>query len=171
MLGIAGAIAILAINHREKWPTITIADLDAAAVRWSANGPADYDMDLVLAGMTHGTAHVEVRAGSVSKMLLNDHLTKEHTWENWSVPGLLSIIRRDLESCLVPKAGSGGTPGATAGLPSSEDNSVSNAKPESAQPVYPHGTFDAHYGYPAQYHRITPTGADAQWEVTKFEQK
>lgn len=60
ILGIGGAVTILAISHREKWPTITMADLDAAASRWSANAPANYDMDLALAGMTHGTAHVEV---------------------------------------------------------------------------------------------------------------
>lgn len=111
-------------------------------------------------------------------MLLNDRSTKEHTWENWSVPGLLSIIRRDLESCLVPKTDAGGTPEVADGQNSTstgslgrESNAASNPDANSIQPVYPHGTFDAHYGYPTQYHRITPTGADAQWEVTKFEPK
>ena len=96
-------------------------------------------------------AHVEVRDTRVTAMTLNGRPTKPHIWDNWSVPGLFAIIQRDLESCLVPKtiAGQGADTPAT-------------------QPVYPHGTFDAKYGYPAQYHRITPTGADAQWRVTSF---
>ena len=87
-------------------------------------------------------------------MTLNGRPTKPHIWDNWSVPGLFAIIQRDLESCLVPK----GTTGQSADAPAT-------------QPVYPHGVFDAKYGYPAQYHRITPTGADAQWRVTSFAPK
>jgi hypothetical protein len=38
-------------------------------------------------------------------------------------------------------------------------------------PIVPRGTFDPRDGHPQQYHRITPTGADAKWRVTKFEAK
>jgi hypothetical protein len=38
-------------------------------------------------------------------------------------------------------------------------------------PIVPRGTFDPRDGHPTQYHRITPTGADAMWRATKFEVK
>jgi hypothetical protein len=158
MLGSAVSIAIgaviLAIALRGPLPQFGFPELDAAVEKWSANGPASYDMDLELKGMNPGTAHVEVRGGQVTAMTLNGRPTKQHLWDDWAVPGLLAIIRRDLESCLVPKA----------------SPETRNSQTE-AQPVYPHGLFDAKYGYPAQYHRITPTGADAQWRVTRFELK
>jgi hypothetical protein len=152
--GIVLALVVLAVARRERLPTIGFDQLDAGAGRWAANGPASYDMDLELTGINPGQAHVEVRDAKVTAMTLNGHPTKPHIWDNWSVPGLLTIIRRDLESCLVPKGAAG---------------ERANAPP--AQPVYPHGVFDAKYGYPAQYHRITPTGADALWRVTKFATK
>jgi hypothetical protein len=149
--GIVLSLVVLAVARRERLPQIGFADLNAATERWAANGPHDYDMDLELTGINPGTAHVEVRDARVTAMTLNGRPTKPHIWDNWSVPGLFAIIQRDLESCLVPNA--------TAGQP---------ADAPATQPVYPHGTFDAKYGYPAQYHRITPTGADAQWRVTSL---
>ncbi len=156
-----GAV-VLAVARREPLPKFGFDELNAATQRWAAHGPADYDMDLELTGINPGTAHVEVRGGRVTDMTLNGRPTKPHIWDNWSVPGLFAIIQRDLESCLVPKSG---TPGADA------SGSPQGAGASGSQPVYPHGLFDPHYGYPAQYHRITPTGADAQWRVTKFQPK
>jgi hypothetical protein len=154
LLGLAAAAAVLAIARRDPLPPFGFDELNAAAQRWEANGPRDYDMDLELTGINPGVAHVEVRQGKVTAMTLNGRPTKQHLWDDWAVPGLFAIIRRDLESCLVPKP----APGQSADAPA-------------PQPVYPHGLFDPHYGYPAQYHRITPTGADAQWKVTRFEVK
>lgn len=151
LAGIVLSLVVLAVAHREPLPTIGFEQLDAATQRWAANGLSNYDIDLQLTGVNPGTAHVEVRDAKVMAMTLNGHATKPHLWDDWAVPGLLAIIRRDLESCLVPKAAAG-----------------ESANPPATQPVYPHGTFDAKYGYPAQYHRITPTGADAQWRVTSF---
>ena len=152
LAGLVLSLVVLAVSCREPLPTFGFDELNAAVERWAAHGPANYEMDLELTGINPGVAHVEVRdTGKVTAMTRNGRPTKPHLWDNWSVPGLFAIIRRDLESCLVPK----GAPGQSAEAPAT-------------QPVYPHGTFDAKYGYPVQYHRITPTGADVQWRVTSF---
>jgi hypothetical protein len=153
-MGILVGAVILVLAWREALPQFGFDELNAAEERWGANGPKDYEMDLELTGINPGRAHVAVRSGQVTAMTLNDRPTKQHLWDDWAVPGLFAIIRRDLESCLVPKAAAG-----------------QSADASGVQPVYPHGLFDAKYGYPAQYHRITPTGADAQWRVTRFEVK
>lgn len=144
LLGIALAAILLALVLRgERLPQVTLDILNAAAQRWTKNGPKEYDLDVELSGVNPGVAHIEVRTGEVTTMTLNGRPTAPHTWDNWSVPGLLSIIRRDLEVCMAAKPG------------------------DPSAPV-PRGEFNPQYGYPVRYHRVTQTGADAKWRITGF---
>src|SRR5262245_7843556 len=155
LTAIAAVLALVAFLRRERLPPITMDDVDAAAKRWNTNGPADYNLDMELSGVNPGTVHVEVRHNEVVDMTLNGHTTRQHLWDDWSVPGLLAVVRRDVEVCM---------PAVNADAQKKDPNNP-------APPVLPRGLFDPHYGYPSQYHRITPTGADAQWRATKFEPK
>jgi len=144
ILGVGVAIGVLAMVLRgEQLPQVTFETLNAAAERWTKNGPKDYDLDLELSGVNPGVAHIEVRGGEVTAMMHNGRPTAPHIWDNWSVPGLLGIIRRDLEECMAPKPG------------------------DPTAPV-PRAEFDPKYGDPVRYHRVTQTGADAKWHVTVF---
>ncbi|HEY2881807.1 MAG TPA: hypothetical protein VGJ15_05225 [Pirellulales bacterium] len=142
------AIAVAIVIFRgEMLPAITPEILAAAEGHWKTSGPANYDLDLVQTGVNPAAYHVEVRHGDVVAMTRDGHPTRENTWEYWSVPGLLSVIRRDLEVCMAPQ-------------PAGQQ-----------QPAIPRGTFEAKLGYPLAYHRVTPTGADAKWQILKFEAK
>ncbi len=189
-IAIVGTIAIVVSMRAKELPPITFEILDAAVSRWSANGPADYDMDIEQSGVNPALYHVEVRHGNVVAMTMNNRPTPPHTWDDWSVPGLFTIIRRDLEVCMAPhtvatgpnqtlSSGRGQGEGdssksATAGLSSSvsgEQRLADRTASPQPEPVVPRGLFDPQLGYPTQYHRVTPTGADAKWRITKFTAK
>jgi hypothetical protein len=164
VLGSAGSIfgiLIVMAMRGERLPEITMEILDAAAAKWAANGPADYDLDIQQSGINPGAIHVEVRKGEVTAMTLNGNPTRQHLWDDWSVPGLFGVIRRDVEVCM---------PDVNKKLSAKSESGESGvaAKPDI---VVPRGTFDAKYGYPIKYHRVTPTGADAEWRVTKIQAK
>jgi hypothetical protein len=159
VIGVAGILALLALLRRESLPPITIVDVNAAAARWADNGPADYDMDLEQTGVNPGQIHVEVRRGQVTVMTLNGHPTRQHLWDDWSVAGIFAIIRRDVEVCM-PELNAKANHQATAENQAAAESSI--------PPVLPRGLFDPRDGHPLQYHRITPTGADANWHMIKF---
>ncbi len=92
-------------------------------------------------------------------MTLNGHPTRQHLWDDWSVPGLLAIIRRDVEVCM-PDLNKKAQQKAAA--------DSQNGPTEFVAPILPRALFDPHDGHPLQYHRITPTGADANWRVLQF---
>jgi hypothetical protein len=158
VIGIAGILALLALLRRESLPPITIVDVNAAAARWTDHGPSDYDMDLEQTGVNPGQIHVEVRRGQVTAMTLNGHPTRQHLWDDWSVPGIFAIIRRDVEVCM---------PDLNARVQQKAAADSQNLE-GSVPPILPRGLFDSHDGHPIQYHRITPTGADANWRVVQF---
>ncbi len=158
----AAILTLVALSRRESLPPINLADVDAAVQRWADHGPADYDLDLEQTGVNPGRVHVEVRHGQVTAMTLNGHPTRQHLWDDWSVPGLLAIIRRDVEVCM-PDLNKKAQQKAAA--------DSQNGSSEFVATIFPRGLFDPHDGHPLQYHRITPTGADATWRVLKFEPK
>jgi len=153
LLAILAATILVAIARRERLPEITMGELDAAVARWAANGPRDYDLDIEQTGINPGNFHVKVRGGDVTDMQRDGRTTRQHLWDDWSVPGLFSVIRRDVEACMP------------------ELNAKAKAGNPDGPPIVPRGTFDPRDGHPTQYHRITPTGADAMWRATKFEVK
>jgi hypothetical protein len=159
VVAVAGIIAVLALTRREPLPLIAMNDVDSAAACWSKNGPASYDLDMQQTGINPGAIHVEVRRGQVTAMTLNGRPTRQHLWDDWSVPGLLAVIRRDVEACM---------PELNKQLHRTETATSGSPQPDQEQ-VVPRGIFDPTYGYPIAYHRITLNGADANWRVTKFQ--
>jgi len=149
LLAILAVTVLMALAKRERLPEITLEVLDAEVNCWAANGPRNYDLDIEQTGVNPGTFHVEVRGGEVTEMKRDGRPTRQHLWDDWSVPGLFSVIRRDVDACMPELNAKAGNP--------------------DGPPIVPRGTFDPHDGHPTQYHRITPTGADAKWRVTKFE--
>jgi hypothetical protein len=155
-VAILGIVAALYFSRGTQLPPITFEILDAAVKRWSENGPQDYEFDAELTGVNPSIVHVEAKNGQVTAMTMNGRPTKPHTWDDWSVPGLFGVIRRDLEVCMNPK---------------NQNKQVDGADANAAQAevVVPRGTFDPKLGYPEQYHRVTPTGRDAKWRITRFQ--
>ncbi|HEY2761397.1 MAG TPA: DUF6174 domain-containing protein, partial [Pirellulales bacterium] len=93
-------ITLTALKNGESLPEVTLPIIEAAAAKWVDKGPLNYDMDIQQTGVNAGAIHIEVRQHEVTAMTLNGRPTKEHLWDEWSVPGLFGIIRRDVEACM-----------------------------------------------------------------------
>ncbi len=150
-IAILGAILLLiAIVIVRRPAQLTNAEYRAAAARWEAHGPANYNLDLELTGRRPGTIHVEVRDGEATRMTRDGVQPKqERTWYYWSVPGQFDTIEQELEMA--------------------KDPAVSYGAAGAAQ-VALWAQFDPRYGYPTQFDRIV-LGADLEihWKVTRFE--
>jgi hypothetical protein len=153
LLALLVGITLTALKNGESLPEVTIPIVDAAAAKWIDKGPPDYDLDIQQTGVNAGAIHVEVRKHDVTVMTLNGRPTDQHLWDYWSVTGLFGVIRRDVEAC----------------MPKLNEEAQEKDPTGQAPPIVPRGTFDAIDGHPLQYHRITPSGADVKWDVTKFE--
>jgi hypothetical protein len=147
-VALVGVLLFLVSTRERLDPPITMDGLDSAVDRWSEHGPTDYDLDLELLGANTATVHVEVRHGEVVQVIYNGRKLESRLWDDWSVPGLFSIIRIDIESCMAKQT-----------------HSQKGAAPVD---VEPRGLFDDRYGYPLRYRRVTSSGADARWLVTRF---
>src|SRR5262245_59345966 len=62
------AVAITMSRSGDSIPRMTEADFNAAVTRWEKNGPANYDLDVLVGGRRAGKVHVEVRDGEVTNM-------------------------------------------------------------------------------------------------------
>ncbi len=155
-LAIIGGLVVVALLRRNQLPLVTFDNLNAAAERWAAHGPRNYDLTLQLSGVQSGAVSVQVRGGQVAAMTLNERPTKSHLWDDWSVAGLLAIIRRDLEACAAANPQADGA------------NAKSADSAAQVDPVIPRGTFDEQFGYPLEYRRLLPGGNEAVWRIVKF---
>jgi hypothetical protein len=144
------AILAFAILNRGSLPRLTEADYRAALARWEAHRPADYNLDLEIAGNRPGKVHVEVRAGQVAHMTRDGVEPKQkRTWEYWSVPGMLDTIGEELEMARDPAG-------------SFDDREATQ--------VVMWAEFDPTYGYPKRYDRVVlGTNFETHWRVTRFE--
>ena len=147
-LALVGGLAVVIAGRGQAPPTISREDLTAAERLWSAQGPASYDMDIMIGGRQPGPVHIEVRAGKVTRMTRDGITpTQARTWEYWTVPEQLETIRQDFDS-----AETQGGFGAPAGA-----ETILKAQ------------FDPQYGYPRRYQRIVlGTDLDVEWEATRF---
>ena len=99
------ALAVFAVVARRGPPQLTREAYQSAVERWEENGPADYDLDLELAGNRPGKIHVEVRGGEVVHMTRDGvEPSQKRTWDYWSVPGMLETIDQELEMAHDPAA-------------------------------------------------------------------
>lgn len=141
-------VAVLLL--RNPTPPLTHAAFDAALARWEAQGPASYDLDVVISGRQPGSVHVEVRDGTVTRMTRDGRSpSQRRTWDYWSVPSLFEMIRTDMESA------------AGAGHPGGDGQQLSLR-----------AVFDPQWGYPQVYQRhALGIQQTAEWRVIRFDVK
>ena len=150
---VATLVALRMINH-DPTPLLTPELFYAASARWKASAPADYDIEIQVAGPQAAVYRVEVRGGQPAAAWRNGQPLKQHrTFGTWSVPGMFSTISRDLES--------------------EERRTTGRAQPGTPQLILK-AQFDSQYHFPQRYRRIewgSRRGSNAvtvTWEVVEF---
>jgi hypothetical protein len=134
----------------ERIPLLTDSEFDAAKKRWIQNGPKSYDMEVELRGAQPGNVKVNVRNRVVEAETRDGRVPPEHTWDTWSVPGMLNTVELDMGTAESPEQAIGAPPGTKWEL---------------------RCEFDAKLGIPRRYHRIASNGPEVYWRVTRFESR
>lgn len=153
IIGVIVALLTMALIwvflSRDSTPLVSESDLQAARQRWNEHGPANYDIDIMLAGNRPGPVHVEVRDGVVTRMTRDGREPKQrYTWDYWTVPEMFNTIEREFEMRDDQAASAPGATGSQAEL---------------------RARFDPQYGYPQRFHRTVPGRAEeVDWTVTEF---
>ncbi len=146
-LMLAGIVLALQYFVVDRLPELTEARLEEAMKRWEVHAPANYDMDLELAGAQPGFVHVEVRDHKVIAETRDGRDPGYTRWDVWSVPGLFDTLDRDIQIASNPVEEIQAAPG-----------TVWRLRCE----------FDPKFGYPARYHRMVNSGPEVFWRVTIF---
>ena len=133
-------------------PAFTDDALRDARTRWAENGPADYDMTIIVTGRQPGEIHVEVRSGVPTRVTRDElRLTEPDRMWPWTVPGMFEIVETEADHAADAAAGVG--PFAT----------------EDGSPIRQWVSFHEQFGYPQRYHRVIQnTPQEIRWEVTEF---
>lgn len=138
----------LAIIASGRIPVLTEAAFEAAADSWDANGPQNYDMDILIEGNRAGFVHVEVRNGETVLMRRDGKVPdQKRTWHIWSVEGQFDTVERELEMV----------------TSEAERNSQDSRR-------WLRCEFDPKFGFVRRFHRaVSGGGTEIYWEVTNFE--
>jgi hypothetical protein len=149
VLGMIGGLVVFAISSvRRPPPPMTAADFTQAVDKWKANRPANYTMTIQVSGRQQGTMHSVVVDNEPVEVTRSGNPVARHTWKYWTVEGLFSIIRTDLENLDQPERAFGAK---------DTDHLVQQAE------------FDGELGYPRRYRRAVLTTGDAiEWEIVDF---
>lgn len=150
VLGLIAAAAVVLAFRETFLPEITHESLAAARARWKEKGPQSYAIRVELTGINAGTMEVEVDRGSVTAVSYNDRPADPEVGEFWTVPGLFDVIEGDLDSCA---------------------KATKNGARDATTPIFSRGQFDPQTGAPTAYRRITPSGTDAEWRITRLTSK
>jgi len=153
VLVLAGVLAI-EVFVADRLPELTPERLSAAEQLWAENGPASYDLDLVIEGRQPGVVHVEVRQGVTTAMQRDGRTpSQSRVWDEWTVPGIFNTIERELELAADPV-----------------NEMSSNANPNTRLDL--RAAFDPEFGFPSRFHRIVfGGGPEVYWHVTHFQPK
>jgi len=153
-LGVVATLIALRIINRDPTLLLTPAAFYAASARWKASAPADYDIEIEVAGPQAATYRVEVRGGQPRGAWRNGQpLKQRRTFGTWSVPGMFSTMARDVDVV--------------------ERRAAGQAKPGETELILK-AQFDPQYSFPQRYQRIewgSRRGSDAvtvTWEVKEF---
>jgi hypothetical protein len=151
-MALAVACVVLALQYfvAERLPDLTDAALQAATERWNAHGPANYDMDVEIRGAQPGIVHVEVQDKQVTAETRDGRIPPRHTWDTWSVPGMLDMLSQDMATAENPEQMIQAPPGTKWRL---------------------RCEFDPKLGIPMRYHRLVTSGPEVYWVVTSFQPK
>jgi len=88
-------LLMIAVFNRQDSPAVTADVLSAAARRWEATGPDNYDVEIKLTTRQAELHRVEVRDGKVRTYTRNGRaMTRRRTFGTWSVPGPSTIRYR-----------------------------------------------------------------------------
>jgi hypothetical protein len=149
VLGIVCGLVVFGLtSFRRPPPAMSAADFEDAVARWKQNGPANYEMVLEVSGRQSGTMRVVVKDRQAVSITRGSVSIPRHTWEYWTVGGLLEVIRTDLEGLDQPERAFG--------------------TPDVSQLVQ-QAEFDEALGYPRRYRRaVLSTGDAIEWEVVEF---
>jgi hypothetical protein len=148
LFALASVVLALEFFVVERIPILTESEFDVAKKRWVQNGPKSYDMEIELRGAQPGSVKVNVRNRVVQAEMRDGRVPPEHTWDTWSVPGMLNTVELDMGTAENPEQAIGAPPGAKWEL---------------------HCEFDPKLGIPRRYHRIASFGPEVYWRVTRFE--
>jgi len=153
-LGVVATLVALRIINRDPTPLLTPEAFYAAGDRWKASAPADYNIEIQVAGPQAAVYRVEVRGGQPAAAWRNGQPLKQHrTFGTWSVPGMFSTMARDVDVV--------------------ERRTAGHAKPGETELIVK-AQFDPQYSFPRRYQRIewgSRRGSDAvtvTWEVREF---
>ena len=146
-LGLLILLIWLLVMARESMPPLTARSLELAMDRWEQEGPANYDLELVLQGREQGSIELKVRGREPTAMKRNGIVPQRRTWDYWTIPEQFAMIERELT----------GDPRPLFGV---DDRSQ----------VILHAEFDPQFGYPRRYRRQV-LGADQEihWQIVKFQ--
>jgi hypothetical protein len=153
-LGVIGTLVVLRVVHHDPTPRLTPEAFYAARERWKSAAPADYDIEIEVAGPQAAVYRAEVRGGLAQAAWRNGQpLTNRRTFGTWSVPGMFGTIGRDIEAV--------------------ERRAAGQSKPGEVELILK-AQFDPQYHFPRRYQRIewgSRRGSDAvtvTWEVREF---
>jgi hypothetical protein len=153
-IGILGTLVVLRIINRDPTPRLTPATFYAARDRWKKTAPADYDIEIRVAGPQAAVYRVEVRGGQPTAASRNGQpLNQRRTFGTWSIPGMFSTMSRDIDVV--------------------ERRAAGQAKPGEIELILK-AEFDPQYSFPRRYQRIEwgsrrgSTAVTVTWEVTEF---
>lgn len=152
LLTLVVMVVVVVLARRDATPALTFESLEAARERWQKNGPADYRLDVSVAGRQPSRYHVEVSGGKATEVLRNDRPLARRNWPYWTVPGLFDVIEHDIDCSDDPTRGFGARPGSKAVL---------------------RAEFDSHIGFPRKFERLIlgEPELDMTWDVIRFEEK
>jgi hypothetical protein len=148
LFALASLVLALEFFVVERIPLLTESEFDAARKRWVQNGPTSYDMEVEIRGAQPGNVKVNVRNRVVQAQTRDGRVPPEHTWDTWSVPGMLNTVELDMGTAENPEQAIGAPPGTNWEL---------------------RCEFDPKLGIPRRYHRIASYGPEVYWRVTRFE--
>jgi hypothetical protein len=150
VFALASVVLALEFFVVERIPLLTESDLNNAKKLWQKHGPVSYDIDIEIRGAQPGKVQVNVRNRVVTAETRDGRVPKEHTWETWSVPGMLNTLELDMETSENPEQTIQAQPGTKWQL---------------------RCEFDPALGIPRRYHRLVSSGPEVYWRVTRFESR
>jgi len=142
--------AILFIQARDTTPVLSSTSLKEARARWQADGPASYDLDLVVGGNRPGNIHVQVRSGQVTALTRDGRTPPQRrTWQYWSVPGQFEMLDDEIENAAEPER---------------------HYQVPAGSQVLLRAAFDPRLGYPLKFSRVVvDKPLNVSWETVGFE--
>lgn len=151
VIGAAAAVAIgtalLMYTSKGAPPLLTAESYQQALDRWQQHGPANYDLEVDVAGRQSGTIRLEVRGGEPTALTRDGLVPARRTWVYWTIPEQFESIQREMTA----------DPQTTFGVP------------DRAQIIL-RAEFDPDLGYPRRYQReILGRDESIRWEIVRFQ--